>query len=166
VDRGNECIGRHRDDGEGALPRARLGIAPIFPYAGDAERLAVLPGDRLPLAAVAFLKKAVHRHDAAAPAIGVAEPLIFGDRFGARMDRREIWTPLSDVGNEAPTQVAFHRPPGFGIPPVDELRFVWPSLLIHGCWPQRNRNSKPNDSVSFLVRQGHYIWDLRYSARR
>jgi hypothetical protein len=87
--------------------------------------------NRVALPARIFLKKAVHRHDAAPPAVGVAKPLVLGDSFGAGMDRREIRTLLAKMRNEAPTQITFHRLPGPGVPPVDKLRFVWPSLLIH-----------------------------------
>jgi hypothetical protein len=33
--------------------------------------------------------------------------------------------------DQPPTQKTFHRLSGLGVPPVDKLRFVWPSLLIH-----------------------------------
>src|SRR5258708_5040042 len=47
------------------------------------------------------------------------------------MNRREIRTLLAKMRDQPPTQKTFHRLSGLGVPPVDKLRFVWPSLLIH-----------------------------------
>jgi hypothetical protein len=75
-------------------------------------------------------------------AVSVAEPLVLGHSFGTRVDRREIRTLLAEVGYEAPTQMAFHRLSRQRVPPVDELWFVWPSLLIHAESLQGNCDSK------------------------
>src|ERR1700730_19022815 len=90
-----------------------------FPNAGDAEHLAVPTGNRIALPGRVLLKKAVHRHDATPLAVGVAEPLVLGDGFCARVDRREIRTFLATVWNKAPTQTPFDRPSRLGIPPED-----------------------------------------------
>ena len=84
---------------------------------------------RLP--ALSFLKEAVRWDDATPLAVGVAEPLVLGDRFGPGMDRREIRTLPAEMRNQSPPQMALHRRPGLGIPAVNKLRFVRPSLLIH-----------------------------------
>jgi hypothetical protein len=47
------------------------------------------------------------------------------------MDRYEIRTLLAEVRDEAPTQTALDRLSRLGIPSVETLRIVWPSLLIH-----------------------------------
>jgi hypothetical protein len=90
VDQRDQFVGRNDEDREGALPYLRRRIVPVLPDAGDAERTAITSGNRIPPPARIFLKKAVYRHDAAPLAIGIAEPIILGDGFGGRMDRREI----------------------------------------------------------------------------
>jgi hypothetical protein len=62
-------------------------------------------GNRVALPARILLKKAVHRHDAAALAVGVAKPLILGDGFGAGMDWREIRTLLAEMRDQGRVEV-------------------------------------------------------------
>jgi len=72
------------------------GLCQFSQMPGDAERAAITSGNRVPPPARIFLKKAVYRHDAAPLAIGIAEPIILGDGFGARMDRAKsgnCWRP-------------------------------------------------------------------------
>jgi hypothetical protein len=149
VDRREQFVGWNVDDRESALPCVGRGIAPVFPDAGNTKWPAVPSGNRETLPARILLKKAVHRHDAASPAVGIAEPLILGDGFGAGMDRREIRTLLAEMRDQPPTQKPFHRLSRLGIPPVYELRFVRPSLLIHGRGAA-GRNLKPKDSDFYL----------------
>jgi hypothetical protein len=89
-----------------------------------------------------LLKKAVHRHYAAAPMIGVLEPLLFGDGLGARVDRREVRTLLAEVRDQTPAQKPFHRPARLGVPPVDELRLAGSASSIHRGYALRNRSRR------------------------
>jgi hypothetical protein len=79
-------------------PRVGPGITPVFPDAGDTERITVATRNRNALPDSILLEEAVHRHNATAPAVGVAKSLVFGDCFsaGMGMDCREIQTPLAD----------------------------------------------------------------------
>jgi hypothetical protein len=87
-----KVVGWNGYDRERADPLPGRRVFPIFPDPGDAEGIAVPPGDGVPLTAVVLLKEAVHRNDAAPLSVGVAELLVLGDGFGTRMDRREIRT--------------------------------------------------------------------------
>jgi hypothetical protein len=75
-----------------------------FSHPGDAKRLAITPRNRVAFSGAVLLKEAVHRHDASTLAVGVAEPLVLGDRFGSCMDWREFRTFLAEVRDQAPTQ--------------------------------------------------------------
>src|ERR1700690_3441224 len=131
MDLHDQFVGRVSDDGERPLPFACQRIAPIFPNPRDTERLAGGTRDYVTLPIVVLLKEAVHRHYAASSAIGVPEPLLFGDGLGARMDRREVRTLLAEVRDQTPAQKPFHGLTRLGVPPADELRFVGPGLAIH-----------------------------------
>src|ERR1700686_3257916 len=131
MDLHDQFVGRDGDDGERPLPFVRQRIAPIFPNPRDTERLAVATRDYVTLPIVVLLKEAVHRHYAAAPAIGVPEPLLFGDGLGARVNRREVRTLLAEVRDQTPAEKPSHRPTRLGVSPVDELLFVGPALSIH-----------------------------------
>src|SRR5262245_11857251 len=107
---GHQLIGIGGDNCKCPNPFARNRLLPVLPDAGDAEWRAVLhsdsvglfcllPLDRLPL------EEAVHRHDTAAPAIGipkrreVAHSLIFGvDRLSTT-----CWV-LAPIRDQAPAQ--------------------------------------------------------------
>src|SRR5437660_1722047 len=76
VDVGDQLIGIRGDDRKGPNPFARSRLFPVLPNAGDAERCAIFHGDRVgllrPLALDRLpLEEAVHRHDAAALAVGI-----------------------------------------------------------------------------------------------
>src|ERR1700722_8823382 len=131
MDLHDQFVGRDSDDGERPLPFVRQRIAPIFPSPRDTERLAVATWDYVTLPIVVLLKETVHRHYAAAPAIGVPEPLLFGDGLGARVDRRVGRMPLAGVRDETPAKKPFDGPARLGVKPVDELRFVGSALSIH-----------------------------------
>ena len=131
VDRRDKVVGWNGYDRERADPLPGRRVFPIFPDPGDPKRIAVPPGDGVPLTAVVLLKEAVHRNDAAPLSVGVAEPLVLGDGFGTRMDRSEIRTLVAEVRDEAPTKMALDRLSRFRVSPVDKLRFVGLSLLIH-----------------------------------
>jgi hypothetical protein len=62
------------------------------------------------------LEKAVHRHDAAALAIGIPEHLLFRYALGARVDRLEIRSGVRVMRNQAPPQPISYREPGFRMP--------------------------------------------------
>src|SRR6202034_1101175 len=61
---------------ERPLPFARRGIAPVFPNARDTEQRAILDAKRMGLALPIMHIKVIHRYDAAAAAIRVAEDVL------------------------------------------------------------------------------------------
>ena len=78
MDFGNESVGIGRDDRKGTHPFARRRLLPVLPDTGDSERRAVLhcdsvgllrllPFDRFPF------EESVHRQDAAASTVSIAE---------------------------------------------------------------------------------------------
>ena len=103
VDRADQFVGGHGDEAERPLPRAIL-IAPVLPDAGDAKRRAVFHGEGVQLLAFVALVERVHRHDAAAPRIGVGEHALVGDGLGAGIDRLNFGPRFHPVRNEAPAQ--------------------------------------------------------------
>lgn len=97
-----------------------------------------------------------------------------GRRPGTSSFRR--WSPLAHewAANPAasphraesvPNAEAFNRLSGLWVPPVDKLRFVRPSLLIHGRVAATEMQFKPKDSDSFLPTiycAGRYVLELRH----
>jgi hypothetical protein len=81
------------------------------------------------------------------------------------MDWREFRTFLAEVRDQAPTQKPFHRPSRLGIPPVDKLRFVRSSLLVH----ERIAAAESQERISFLAiiycGGGHLVSIYSESAR-
>jgi hypothetical protein len=106
----------------------------------------------VPFAGAVFLKKIIRWDDATRLAIGVAEPLILSDRFGSRMNRREIWTCLAEVRDQTPTKQPSYRLARFGVPPVDKLLFVRSSLLVHvGVAAAESRRARICSHQSYFV---------------
>ena len=101
------CLDRH--GGESSLPLVRRGIAPVLPDAGNAEQGTILHRKGMRFAVPVAHIKEIHRHDAAAAAIGVAEDGFFGQRFRARVDGLDARARRRVMGNEAPTQIALGR---------------------------------------------------------
>jgi hypothetical protein len=66
MDRRDKMIGRNGDDRVRADPLPARWVIPVLPNAGDTERLAVPPGNRVTLPGQILLKEAVHRHNTAA----------------------------------------------------------------------------------------------------
>jgi hypothetical protein len=83
--RGDCCIRRHHDGGEGPLPLTGVRIFPVLPDRGDGERFAVGAFDHVQLALGVLLVKRIDRHHAAALAIGVAEDRLVGDCLRPRI---------------------------------------------------------------------------------
>src|SRR6516165_7856475 len=110
MDVSNQLIGIGGDNCKSPDPFVRSRLLPVLPNSGDAERRAVLHSDSVwllcPLALDRFpLEEAVHRHDAAAPAVGIPKrrqvmhSLIFGvDRLSTT---RWVLAPIRD---QAPAQ--------------------------------------------------------------
>jgi hypothetical protein len=120
--RRDKGIGGDRDQGEGALPLQRLGIAPVLPDRGDTERLALCARGCVAFSCRVLLIEARHGRDAAALAIGVAKHPMLGDRLGARMDRPHVRPTVRVVRNKAPIQTALDWKPRRRTPAEDELR--------------------------------------------
>src|ERR1700734_1049331 len=101
VYRGNKFIRRHCDHTEGSFPLAIL-ITPILPNAGDAEEAAIFHSERVLFPLFVALIEPVHRHDAAAPGVGVAEHAFLGNSFGASIDRLDLRTRFHPMRDKTP----------------------------------------------------------------
>jgi hypothetical protein len=75
------------------------------------------------------------------------------------MNRREIRTLLAEMRDQPPTQKTFRRLSRLGIPPVDKLRFVWPSLLSHRGRSWRDRDLKAK-GLGFVPADHILHWSL------
>src|SRR5262245_59142075 len=78
MDFGDQFVRIGGDDGKRPNPFARSRLLPVLPNASDAEWRAILHSDRVGLLCLLTLdrlplKEPVHRHNAAAQAVGVAE---------------------------------------------------------------------------------------------
>jgi hypothetical protein len=87
--------------------------------------------------ALEFFRKKLFIHAASLP-VGIA-----------RMDRREIRPLLAEMRDQPPDRSPSTGSPALGVPPVDKLRFVWPSLLIHAGLREEKAIPSPTDSDSF-----------------
>src|SRR5215475_10678321 len=110
MDVSHQLIGIGGDDCKSPNPFARKRLLPVLPDAGDAEWRAVLhsdsvglfcllPLDRLPL------EEAVHRHNAAAPAVRISKrrQISHGLVFGVDRLSTTCWV-LAPIRDQAPAQ--------------------------------------------------------------
>jgi hypothetical protein len=119
-------IGVGTDDGERANPLAGSRLLPVLPDACETERRAILHGDGIgllrPLAPDGLpLEEAVHRHDAAALAVGIPErrELPHGLALGVDGFLAPRWV-LAPVRNEASAERVERDLAGLVIPPDDQ----------------------------------------------
>src|SRR6516225_5355645 len=106
----HELVGVRGDDCKRPNPVARSRFFPFLPNAGKAEGCAVLHGDGARLLRLAAFdrlpfEKTVDWHDAAAPAVGLAERRQIPHGLALRVDRlAAAFGIIAPVGDQAPSQ--------------------------------------------------------------
>jgi hypothetical protein len=134
VNFGHKLIGVGGDDSERADPLARIRIPPVLPQSANAERLAILHGDRVGLLRLLALDRlpfieAVHRENAAAPAIRLPKHWQPVRRLAFGVDRlAPAVRVLAPGGNKAPAQRVERDLAGLVIAPNDQELLAWCSI--------------------------------------
>jgi hypothetical protein len=88
---------------------------PCWANPGDREQRATAPRDNVAPASGIFLIKTVHRHHAAALAVGLGEHRLLGDRLSAHMDGPNGRACEAVVRDEAPAELRLDRLARLGI---------------------------------------------------